>query len=176
MSNTLIQPLSTSWLDWLHIFVCLLPTFLMFSSSSCLASLAVCSSLIRSSRSSCSACCLSRRSRRFCRASRCGAGRPWRSRLTQFWMAVGNEREIQRQGCDFIQGCACKNTNRNGRSSVRNCGFVIMSHDKPGHQGNTFKPTNTWKLNYFKNRNYNKSVSGASFLNFLLYILGIFWL
>lgn len=63
------------------------PTFLMFSSSSCLASLAVCSSFILRSSSSCSAWCLSRRSRRFCRASRCSAGRPSRSRLTHVWMA-----------------------------------------------------------------------------------------
>lgn len=62
-------------------------TFLIFSSSICLASLAICSSLIRSSSSSCSACCRSRSSRRFCRASRCGARRPWRSRVTHIWVA-----------------------------------------------------------------------------------------
>lgn len=72
------------WLDWA---LCLIPTFLMFSSSSCLASFAVCSSFILNSSSSCSACCLSRRSRRFWRASWCGAGRPWRSRFTHVWMA-----------------------------------------------------------------------------------------
>lgn len=79
------------WPEWIHgglltVWVSS-PTFLIFSSSCCLASLAVCSSLILSSSSSCSACCFSRSSLRFCRASRCGAGLPWRSRVTQFWTA-----------------------------------------------------------------------------------------
>lgn len=79
------------WPHWIHgglltVWVSS-PTFLIFSSSCCLASLAVCSSLILSSSSSCSACCFSRSSLRFCRASRCGAGLPWRSRVTQFWTA-----------------------------------------------------------------------------------------
>lgn len=79
------------WPDWIHgglltVWVSS-PTFLIFSSSCCLASLAICSSLILSSSSSCSACCFSRSSLRFCRASRCGAGLPWRSRVTQFWTA-----------------------------------------------------------------------------------------
>lgn len=94
-----------SWPDWIHggggrlrCLCIFLLTFLMFSSSSCLASLAVCSSLILSSSSSCSACCFSRSSRRFCRASRCGAGRSWRSRLTQVWMAERKTRSRRKNG------------------------------------------------------------------------------
>lgn len=71
----------------LSMFLFYMITFLMFSSSCCLSSLAICSSLILSCSSSCSACCLSRISRRFCRASQCGACLHWRSRLTQVWMA-----------------------------------------------------------------------------------------
>lgn len=64
-----------------------LQTFLMASSSLCLFSLAVCSSLILSSSSSCSACCFCRNSRRFCRASWCGAGRPTFRSVIQVWIA-----------------------------------------------------------------------------------------
>lgn len=78
-------------------------TLLMASSSRCLFSLAIWRSRILCSNSSCSACCFCRSSRRFWRASWCGAGRPNFSSRIHVWIA-GRREKCEERGQESEKG------------------------------------------------------------------------